>query len=261
MSMTWEMLTSVSSSLIAGILTLMAAYVSAMLARKKKASDKSNREEIDELAKLAIARMEEAKSRAVAVIAEKLPAGLSADEIQRNIGSQIRIGSLVVNQMPPEETQLVESLVNSYHQQALSQAKVQFWFSVGAATVGFAYILYAASTVEVQSVVGYMKILPGVVIDAVAALFFRQAEQTRERATALYDRLRQDKQVSRAEAMVASIEDTTIRSAVKAQIALHMAGLAPKEIDLPTFLTRTGKEMIRAQQTAGGDGVPAAPQP
>lgn len=61
--------------------------------------------------------------------------------------------------------------------------------------------------------------------------------------------------------MVASIEDTTIRSGAEARLALHMAGLTPKEIDLPTFLTKTGKDVARAQQPAGGDGVPAAPQP
>ena len=200
------------------------------------------RDELDELAKLAVARREEAKSRAVAELAEKLPAGLSAEEIQKAIGNQISIGSLIVNQTPSEEKELVESLVNSYHQQALSQARVQFWFSVGAATVGFGYILYAATGIDSKSAVDYMKVLPGVVIDAVAALFFRQAEQTRERATELYDRLRKDRQVSRAESMVASIEDSTIRSAVKAQIALHMAGLTPKEIDLPTFVTKPGKD-------------------
>jgi hypothetical protein len=40
-----------------------------------------------------------------------------------------------------------------------------------------------------------------------------------------------------AKAIVESIEDIQIKSAVKAQIALHMAGLKPKEIDLTTFLS------------------------
>ena len=60
-----------------------------------------------------------------------------------------------------------------------------------------------------------------VIVNAIAALFFRQAEQTRLRATELYDRLRKDRQMTRAEAVVNTIEDSNIRSLAKAQIALH----------------------------------------
>jgi hypothetical protein len=79
-------------------------------------------------------------------------------------------------------------------------------------------------------------------VDAIAALFFRQAEQTRQRATELYDRLRTDRQMARAETVVDTIEDLSIRSAVKAQIALHMVGLAPKEIDILAFVGRSERK-------------------
>jgi len=116
--------------------------------------------------------------------------------------------------------------------QAHSQAKVQFWFSVIAATVGFLYILYATQRAAdgTWAIVG--NVLPGAVIDAVAFLFFRQAEQTRERATALYDRLRQDRQSEKANSIVDTIDDKYVKSLVKAQIALHMSGLSPKELNL-----------------------------
>ncbi len=100
------------------------------------------------------------------------------------------------------------------------------------------YILYASTLIDGESFVSYFKVLPGVIIDAVAALFFRQAEKTRERATELYDRLRKDRQMTRAESVVSSIEDVRIRSAVKAQIALHMSGLVPKEIDIRAFMSQ-----------------------
>jgi LytS/YehU family sensor histidine kinase len=108
---------------------------------------------------------------------------------------------------PSEENELVEDLVTNYHQQALSQARVQFWFSIVAATVGFLYIMFAALTIDTKELINYTKVLPGVVMDAIAALFFRQAEQTRQRATELYDRLRKDRQMMRAESVVESIED------------------------------------------------------
>lgn len=126
----------------------------------------------------------------------------------------------------------VADMIESYHMQALSQAKVQFWFSVVAATTGFLYILYAAQRTADGTWAIAANTLPGVVIDAVAFLFFRQAEQTRERATELYDRLRQDRQTEKAYSIVDSIDDWYTRSMVKAQIALHMSGLSPKVLDL-----------------------------
>ena len=231
------MISEVTLALLAGLLSTIVAFVTALLARHYSAGEKEAKHDIDEIAKTVSARATGARARALEVVAAKLPEGLSVEEFEKAFVNQIRIGGdFVITQEPSEERELVEDLVNSYHHQALSQARVQFWFSVVAATVGFGYILFAAGQVDSASLAGYIKILPGAIIDVVAALFFRQAEKTRERATELYDRLRQDRQSLRAEAIVSSIEDMTIRSAVKAQIALHMAGLQPKEIDLPTFL-------------------------
>ena len=82
-----------------------------------------------------------------------------------------------------------------------------------------------------------------VIVNAIAALFFRQAEQTRLRATELYDRLRKDRQMTRAEAVVNTIEDSNIRSLAKAQIALHMVGLVPKEMDLTALISKAEKRL------------------
>ncbi len=141
-----------------------------------------------------------------------------------------------------------ENLIAGYHEQALNQAKVQFWFSVFAATVGFAWILYAGTGIDTPSVTTALKTLPGAIVDLVAFLFFRQAAETRQRATDLYDRLRADKQSTEVMELVASIEDVTVKSAVQAQIALHKAGLAPTPIDLMRFLITD----------AGGAVVPAS---
>ena len=77
-----------------------------------------------------------------------------------------------------------------------------------------------------------LNILPGVVIDAVALLFLRQAEQTRQRATELYDRLRSDNQTIMAKDLLSTIEDSKIKSIAQAQIALHLSGVSTKELDV-----------------------------
>lgn len=225
-------------TVIAGIGTLLAAFIVTGLARRTAIKGREDRADVEKIAKTVSAKASEARSKALEAIAEKLPSGLSAEQFELVFAQQIRVdGDIIISQEPVEDKDLIEGLVNGYHQQALSQAKVQFWFSIAAATVGFVYIIYAASQIDGTIMLSYMKVLPGVIIDAVAALFFRQAEKTRERATELYDRLRQDLQMLRAESVVGSIENLTIRSAVKAQIALHMAGLEPKEIDLLAFMS------------------------
>ncbi len=233
------MLESALLSLVAALITAIAGMLTGFIAKKKTEQDKIQQERVSELANTVLAQAEEAKAKAVSEFVKHLPEGEQTPEQLRETASKNFkiVGDLIINNQKSDDTELVQDLVTGYHQQALSQAKVQFWFSVVAATAGFVFIIYSASDVTLDNLASTLKILPGVIIDAVALLFFRQAEQTRERATALYDRLRTDNQMRNAKAIVESIEDVQIKSAVKAQMALHMAGLKPKEIDLPTFLS------------------------
>lgn len=121
---------------------------------------------------------------------------------------------------------LIENLVNTYHRQALSQASIQFYFSVIAATSGFALIIFMVLTKNGSSDVEIiLKSLPGAAISSVSGLFFKQASETRQRATELYDRLRNDKQVKEAISLVNTIDDISVKSIIKAQIALNMSGI------------------------------------
>lgn len=128
-----------------------------------------------------------------------------------------------------KEWQLIQELVRDYHEQALAQARYQFWFSVVAAIAGFAMIstsLWPRGTAEGAETTQLVQTMPGILVEAVAALFFRQATETRNRATELYDRLRADRQRMDSIALVESIEDSGVRSKTKAAIALHLAGLS-----------------------------------
>jgi hypothetical protein len=77
----------------------------------------------------------------------------------------------------------------------------------------------------------------------------------------LYDRLRRDKQLSESVSLVSSIEDLRVRSAVKAQIALHMSGLQPTPIDLSHFLSAPGKDDPLRDLTAASTETPASGRP
>jgi predicted small secreted protein len=219
------------------------ALVAAAITVFANSATKGAGKDIEKISQTVRASANTAQLRALEALVEKLPEDISGPEFKELIAFQLATNAFVGSGVKSEDQELVEDLVTNYHEQALSQAAVQFWFSVAAATVGFLYIIFAALAGD-GTVGSYVKILPGVVVDAIAALFFRQAEQTRVRATELYDRLRKDRQMFRAEAVVTSIEDLNIRSLAKAQIAFNMVGLVPKEMDLTTFLSAAGKKKV-----------------
>jgi len=134
---------------------------------------------------------------------------------------------------------LIEELISSYHRQALSQAGIQFYFSVIAAAIGFGIIVYMVFTKSTSSEFEVvMKSLPGVAISSVAGLFFKQAGETRKRATELYDRLRIDKQMKQAMLLVGSIDDHKVKSLIQAQMVLNLAGVKYDPISMTDLLNK-----------------------
>jgi hypothetical protein len=223
-------------SLVTAFIAFLAALVTPFIQRWKRAEDRHYLEEAEAISKALEHAKAAQRGKALELAAERIPPGLSPTQLTELLdGLAHRISALPVP--PVEERVAVEGLISGYHEQALSQAKAQFWFSVVAATIGFAWILYGGSQISPEKLATTSHILPGVVMNAVAFLFFRQSSETRRRATDLYDRLRRDKQVAESVALVSSIEDVLVRSAVRAQIALHMSGLQPAPIELSSFLS------------------------
>ncbi len=223
---------NVGAATIAAILTGFLGFVGTwIVARREQHKSTPNIEAIAQVARAD----EDARRNAILSVIEQSISSTASKEFPEALDRLRAAIPLVVE----KESPAVENLVSSYHQQALSQANAQFWFSVAAATVGFGWILYAGTGIEAANPVTAVKTLPGVVMDAVAFLFFKQASETRQRATELYDRLRRDRQSDGSVALVATIVDVKIRSAVQAQMALHMAGLQPTPIDLTKFLSKS----------------------
>jgi hypothetical protein len=185
-----------------------------------------------------------------ASVRDERQTGLSTDRVEAILRRELQrpnadlnkaVGTLttLVHDIVEEKRQgpAIEALISGYHEQALNQSSTQFWFSVTAATIGFGWILYTGLDIRTDDLATVFRTVPGVIMDAVAFLFFKQASETRQRATDLYDRLRRDKQSTDSIMLVESIEDVRVRSAVKAQMALHMSGLEPSPINLTQFLS------------------------
>ncbi|HEY0322342.1 MAG TPA: hypothetical protein VGC66_15400 [Pyrinomonadaceae bacterium] len=113
-----------------------------------------------------------------------------------------------------------------YHDQAISQANILFWFSLAIATAGFTLISYVVLRgSHVTDTQLLLKLLPGTAVEFVAVLFFKQAREVRQRATALYDRMRMDRWLKDVTVLADSIDDPKIRSDVKARLAFQMINL------------------------------------
>jgi hypothetical protein len=215
-------------AVVAGIaMAVFSLIFAALKTRTAKVYDR----EMERIAEIANAHSVAVKERQALLVDElvnKVSECAEATGLPKEELAKLVLGSKVRGLDPSQDEgwRLVEDLITSYHRQALQEARIQFWFSIAAASIGFGLIASAA-TIAAKSTVNeaLLRALPGTVIEAVAALFFRQASEIRERATALYDRLRSDRKYSQAIMIVNSIEQPDLRSMVKARLALHIVGL------------------------------------
>ena len=165
-----------------------------------------------------------------------LPEGLSADEYFRKLKSALLEVNYEINK--EDSNGKIDELIQNHHEQALEQATVQFWFSLSASVIGFLFIILIIVFVPSGSPwYDYvLKVIPGIVIEAVSLLFFSQSKETRERSSDFLNRLREDRQIFKSIIILDSIGDEKIKSAIKANIALHMSGIQ----ELPK-ITYTGE--------------------
>lgn len=120
----------------------------------------------------------------------------------------------------------LEQLIYNHHTQALSQSKIQFWFSLIAAVGGFIFIIVMVYNASASVWYDYVvRVLPGVIIEAVSVLFFSQSRETRERSSDFLNRLREDRQYEKGIAIAESISDEGLKSTLKAEIALRLCGI------------------------------------
>lgn len=157
--------------------------------------------------------------------------------IMKNAGSgekdtQTESGNGILDGISEEvEENSLYKFLELHHRQALQQSSVQFWFSIFAASIGFLFIIVVIGTsMGNEWYECVVKALPGTMIEVISALFFKQAYETRDRATSFFKELTYEKQVARSVAIASTIEDQEIKAAVQSKIALHIIGLKDEEI-------------------------------
>ena len=137
--------------------------------------------------------------------------------------------SSLIFRKPLKETD--EDLLRKHHKQALRHADIQFWIGLAAAITGFVFIIYMIYSLKTTANAKWYEYvsgsLPGAIITVVSALFFKQAQATRDRGSEFFERLNYQKQVTNSVAIAESIKGSDLQDQVKAKIALLIIGINP----------------------------------
>jgi hypothetical protein len=147
----------------------------------------------------------------------------TADNIARQFSEDVARGTSPQN-----------ALMREYHAQDLSQSKISFWFSLVFASFGFSIIALSVGLFlqgNQNPSGGWLEtagkpaftLVAGTVIDAVAALFFVQSNKARQLMVEFFDKLRVDRKLDEALALISKIEDKSISGRVRGIIAMNFS--------------------------------------
>jgi len=146
--------------------------------------------------------------------------------------------NMIVNMQYNGNSSELNDLLEAYHQQALQQSQVQFWFSLASSVVGFVFIVVmVAITVAAEKASWYeylVKTAPGAIMEAVSVLFLAQARETRDRATDFFKELNYERQISKSVEIADSISEPSVQDSIKAKIALHIINLKEPDEKMTT---------------------------
>jgi hypothetical protein len=124
--------------------------------------------------------------------------------------------------------------VDEYHRQSIAQSRISFWFSLIFASLGF--LIIATSVFTYTDKTGYLGVVAGTIVDAIAALFFYQSNRARTLMADFFDRLRSDHKIAESLKLCADIDEGAMRDALRAKLSLHFSGLDQTDESLRVIL-------------------------
>jgi hypothetical protein len=127
--------------------------------------------------------------------------------------------------VPFETEQLAQ-----YYAQVLAQSKISFWFSLLFASLGFAVIVIAGFRYSSASGgAAVAQFIAGIIMDAVAAMFFVQSKNAQTAMGDFFDKLRRDRQQVESRRLCENIASPAARDALRVQLSLHYADVINRE--------------------------------
>lgn len=120
--------------------------------------------------------------------------------------------------------------LTKYYSQILAQSKVSFWFSLIFASLGFAIIVVAAFLyTDGSGAATVAQFIAGMIMDAIAGLFFVQSHNAQKSMGEFFDKLRNDRLHMESRKLCDTVEDVAAQDALRVHLSLHYAGTASAE--------------------------------
>jgi len=141
---------------------------------------------------------------------------------------------------PGDEVPFETEQLARYYAQTLSQSKTSFWFSLVFASIGFLVIIAAVFLTGMNSLAA-LQAFAGVVMNAVAGLFFVQSQRAQVSMGAFFDKLRDDRLHLESRKMCEAIENDDRRDQMRITLGLAYAGLSSDAL-APTVPASVGSQ-------------------
>ncbi|MFC9473080.1 hypothetical protein ACFTS5_12940 [Nocardia sp. NPDC056952] len=178
---------------------------------------------------------------------------------------------LVAEGKDPTEAAVISNaaLFGQYHARSLAQSQLSFYFALLSAVTGFGVIVVALWTVGSkgtdQAGVAGVQLTGAVIIEVVAALFFRLSNQSRQLLVDFFDKLRQDRQFEEGLALARDMPtNSPMAHRLHSAIALHLIGATTGQLESVLHgrddadVTLVAPSQTSAEQGMNGTGQPAA---
>lgn len=118
----------------------------------------------------------------------------------------------------------------SYHDQRLAQSKWAFRLSLWGCIAGFIVIFWGMLKGISTDNIEWVAIISGVILDAVAALFFYLNNKASEKISEFFQELTLDLNKKDAQKLVKEIKNDSIRDEVLVKLILHLSGIDDEKI-------------------------------
>lgn len=135
-----------------------------------------------------------------------------------------------------------EPFMKAHQKQAIIHSRIQFYTGLSMSIVGFLLIIYVVGfALSSNSVTNVITIASSIIIEGISILFLKESHKLRQSAKEYHDKLLEESRQLHAINIANSIEDSEIKSAIKAQLALHMIGIHSENIDSAIIIEAMNK--------------------
>ncbi|MER2058017.1 MAG: hypothetical protein ABTA16_04285 [Niallia sp.] len=187
----------------------------------------------------------------VKTLSDQINLGVDGMDVSYKSGQSDKFTSIEVAPKfeKPNDEKLIELAVHqtfmeSHQKQAINHSRIQFYTGLIMSILGFILIIYVVfiALSSDNSLISAITIIGSIVFEGISILFLKESHKLRQSAKEYHDNLSENNKQFQAIKIAESIEDPDIKSAIKAQLALHMIGIHSENIDTTKIIEAMNKE-------------------